>query len=437
MPVPALSEASVGSATVADIRGVARPALAAFIESEIAQSKARPLAVLMVSVARPRQLESITRVSAWEQKLQQIDIRIARILRATDRYARLSEEKLCIVLPMLANGAQAVLAAARIAAALHEPANNETKDMSVRASVGIAIWPEHGADADELVRCADMAAHIAAEAGEEYHVIRPEDRVDLQRLDGDTEGQLLHAIRKNELLVHYQPQIDVRSGRCIGAEALLRWTATTGAALPTAMAIDIAEQAGLIGPLTFAVINTVLRDAVQFRRQGVDINLSINLSTKVLSDLEMPDIVQQAMETWDVRPDHLTFEITEGVMIGDIERSLVVLNRLRDMGLRLSIDDFGTGYSSLAYMKRFPVHELKIDQSFVANMLTSRGDRQIVQSVIDLSHNFALQVVAEGVENEETLEALKAMGCDLAQGFLFSRALAYGEFLEWITARRN
>ena len=203
------------------------------------------------------------------------------------------------------------------------------------------------------------------------------------------------------------------------------------------MAIDIAEQAGLIGPLTFAVINTVLRDAVQFRRQGVDINLSINLSTKVLSDLEMPDIVQQAMETWDVRPDHLTFEITEGVMIGDIERSLVVLNRLRDMGLRLSIDDFGTGYSSLAYMKRFPVHELKIDQSFVANMLTSRGDRQIVQSVIDLSHNFALQVVAEGVENEETLEALKAMGCDLAQGFLFSRALAYGEFLEWIRARRN
>ena len=167
-------------------------------------------------------------------------------------------------------------------------------------------------------------------------------------------------------------------------------------------------------------------------RGGVDLNLSINLSTRMLTDLEIPDIIMQAIETWDIPPDRLTFEITESVMIGDIERSLAILNRLRDMGVRLSIDDFGTGYSSLAYMKRFPVQELKIDKSFVANMLTSKGDRQIVQSVIDLSHNFALQVVAEGVETSEMFEELKVMGCDVAQGFLFSPALGYEDFLEWL-----
>jgi diguanylate cyclase (GGDEF)-like protein len=428
---------SQGQSVGSDSRRIARSALAAYIKTEIANSMSKPLAVLMVNLLRSKHFESITRVSAWELALQQIDVRVARILRALDRYARLSEEKLCIVLPGLANGTQAVLAATRIVSALQEPFNAEAKDISVRASVGIAIWPDHGNDADELVRCADMAAHIAAKGGENYHVIRPDDHSDIKMLDGDTERQLLRAIRQNELSVHYQPQIEIGTGRCIGAEALLRWAASGIADVSTDAVISIAEHAGLIAPLTFAVINTVLRDAVNFRREGVDVNLSVNISTEILADLEMPDIVQQAIDTWDVPANSLTFEITESVMIGDVERSLLVLTRLRDMGIRLSIDDFGTGYSSLAYMKRFPVHELKIDKIFVANMLTSLGDRQIVQSVIDLSHNFSLQVVAEGVENGQTFEELKAMGCDIAQGYLFSRALAYGEFVRWLKAWRT
>jgi EAL domain-containing protein (putative c-di-GMP-specific phosphodiesterase class I) len=217
---------------------------------------------------------------------------------------------------------------------------------------------------------------------------------------------------------------------------LLRWKASGVSDVSPGAAISIAEHAGFIAPLTFAVINTVLRHAADFRRKGVHVNLSVNISTQMLADVEMPDIVQQAIDTWDVPADRLTFEITESAMIGDVERSLLVLSRLRDMGIRLSIDDFGTGYSSLAYMKRFPVHELKIDKMFVANMLTSRGDQQIVQSVIDLSHNFSLQAVAEGVENGQTLDELKAMGCDIAQGYLFSRALPYDEFVLWLKAWR-
>jgi len=427
---------SRGHADGSDTRQIARLALAGYIGAEISGPAGKPLAVLMVTLLRSKQFESITRVSEWELTLRQVDARVAQILRATDRYSRLSEEKLCIVLPGLADGAQAVLAAARIVSALQEPFDAESKDISVRASVGIAIWPDHGGDADELVRCADMAAHIASSRGEDYHVIRADDRTDIGMLDVDTEGQLLQAIRQNELTVHYQPQIEIGTGRCVGAEALFRLRASGVANVSTATAISIAERAGLIAPLTFAVINTVLRDAVEFRRQGVDIHLSVNISTQILADLEMPDVVQQAMETWDMPADRLTFEITEGVMIGDVERSLLVLTRLHDMGIRLSIDDFGTGYSSLAYMKRFPVNELKIDKIFVANMLTSRGDRQIVQSVIDLSHNFSLLVVAEGVEDQSTFDELKAMGCDIAQGFLFSGALGHDEFVHWLEARR-
>jgi len=425
-----------GQSVGPDPRRIARSALAAYIKAEIADSTGKPLAVLMVNLSRSKQFEPITRVSAWESTLRQIDVRIAQILRAPDRYARLSDEKLCVVLPGLANGTQAVLAAIRILSALKNPLDAEAKGVPVRASVGIAICPDHGRDADELVSCADIAAHIAAESEDGYHVLRPEDRSEAGILYGDIEGQLLHAIRLNELPVHYQPQIEISTGRCVGAEALLRWKASGVSDVSPGAAIGIAEHAGFIAPLTYAVINTVLRHAADFRRKGVHVNLSVNISTQMLADVEMPDMVQQAIDTWDVPADRLTFEITESAMIGDVERSLLVLSRLRDMGIRLSIDDFGTGYSSLAYMKRFPVHELKIDKMFVANMLTSRGDQQIVRSVIDLSHNFSLQAVAEGVENGQTFDELKAMGCDIAQGYLFSRALPYDEFVLWLKARR-
>lgn len=426
-----------GESSAPDSHRIARSALASYIKTEIANPGKKPLAVLLVSLSRPRQFETITRKSAWELQLREIDERLARILRGIDRYARLSDEKLCIALPGLADGTQAVLAAARIVSTLREPFSAEVKAISLRASVGIAIWPDHGNHADQLVRCADMAAQIAARSAEDYHVIRAEDRDVIEMLDGDTEEQLLHAIRHNELSVHYQPQIQISTGRCIGAEALLRLTGSGVMGVSTATAVGIAETAGLITPLTFAVVNTVLRDAMHFRRDGVDVNLSVNVSTSILADLEFPEIVQQAIDTWDLPADSLTFEITESAMIGDVERSLLVLTRLRDMGIRLSIDDFGTGYSSLAYMKRFPVHELKIDKIFVANMLSSHGDRQIVKSVIDLSHNFSLQVVAEGVESQQTFDELKAMNCDIAQGFLFSPALAYDEFVGWLKAWRR
>ena len=421
-----------GPTALSDSHQLARSALAACIRDGIAKPSGGPLGVLMVYLSRPKHFEPVTRVHAWESMLQQIDARIGKHLRDSDRYARMSDEKLCVVLFGLNSGAQAVLAAVRILSALQEPLGDDAKNIPALACIGIATCPEHAQDADELVMCADIAAGIACKSGDGYHVFRPEDRSDTGNSYGEVEDQLLNAIRLNELPVYYQPQIEVRSGRCLGAEALLRWKASGAADVPPGVLIGMAERAGFIAPLTFAVINTVLRQAAEFRRQGVDVNLSVNISTMMLADTEMPDIVQQAIDTWDVPADRLTLEITETVMIGDVERSLQLLGRLRSMGVRLSMDDFGTGYSSLAYLQRLPLHELKIDKTFVANMLTSRGNRQIVQSVIDLSHNFALQAVAEGVEDLPTFEALKAMGCDVAQGYLFSSALSYADFVLWL-----
>ena len=420
-----------GQTAPSDWHRIARSALAACIRDGIAGLSGGQLAVLVVYLSRPKHFEPVTRTQAWESTLQQINARIGQCLRDADRYARLSDEKLCVVLSGLASGAQAVLAAVRILSALQDTFHDDAKSISAQACVGIAICPDHARDADELVTCADTAAGIASKSEDGYHVFRPEDRSDPGNSYGEIEGQLINAIRLNELPVYYQPQIEVGTGRCVGAEALLRWKASGTVDVPPGALIRMAERAGFIAPLTFAVINTVLRQAAEFRREGVDVNLSVNISTRMLADMEMPDLVQRAIDTWDVPADRLTFEITETAMIDDIARSLQLLARLRDMGVRLSMDDFGTGYSSLAYLQRLPLHELKIDKTFVANMLTSRGDRQIVQSVIDLSHNFSLQAVAEGVEDRPTFDALKAMECDVAQGYLFSPALPYAEFVHW------
>lgn len=421
-----------GQTAASDRHRIGRSALAARITEGIADLSGGQFAVLMVYLSRPKHFEPVTRVLAWESTLQQIDARIGKSLRDADRYARLSDEKVCVVLPGLVSGAQAVLGAVRILSELQDLLGTEAKNILAQTCVGIAICPDHACDADDLVNCAEIAARIASRGEDGYHVFRPEDRSQAGDSYGEIEGQLINAIRLNELPVYYQPQIEVGTGRCVGAEALLRWKASGTVDVPPGAVIGIAEHAGLIAPLTFAVINTVLRHAAEFLSEGVEVNLSVNISARMLADVEMPEIVQQAIDTWNVPASRLTFEITETAMIGDAERSLMLLARLRDMGVRLSIDDFGTGYSSLAYLERLPLNELKIDKTFVAKMLTSRGDRQIVQSVIDLSHNFSLQAVAEGVEDRPTFDELKAMGCDIAQGYLFSPALSYAEFVRWL-----
>ena len=195
--------------------------------------------------------------------------------------------------------------------------------------------------------------------------------------------------------------------------------------------VDAAERFGLINPLTLWILNTAIRHVADFSKAGVSIGVSVNLPPKVLEDEELPQIIQQALDIWGVAASSLTLEITEGSMMNNIESSIAMLSKLKALGIRLSIDDFGTGYSSLAYLRRLPVHELKIDIFFVRNIHNSVVDKQLVRTIIDLAHNFDLIAVAEGVEDQKTFDLLGELGCDVAQGFLFSQALPEADFVSW------
>jgi EAL domain-containing protein (putative c-di-GMP-specific phosphodiesterase class I) len=357
--------------------------------------------------------------------------RLGDALRDIDRYTRFSDEQVCIVLPGLKAAAQPILAAVKILRALENPLSAPQAGAPMRAHIGIAAFPEHAKDGPELLMCADIARRVAATREEGYHIFLPEDRAETEMYRG-LDVQLEQAIRANELEVHYQPQIHLRESRCEAVEALLRWKGPDGNGISPTTVVGVAENTGLIGPLTIWVLNAVLRQAQAFNREGRDLRFSVNLSTRTLVDQELPDVIAQSLRTWDVPASQLTLEITESSMIGDAEQSIDMLNRLKALGVDLSIDDFGTGYSSLAYLKRFPVDELKIDKLFVLGMMKDRGDRQIVRSVIDLAHNFDLRAVAEGVEDVATMEELKRLGCDIAQGFEISRAIPAAALGKWL-----
>ena len=422
------------AAPVAQSRLIRHDELLGMLRETLARTPGGTVAVLMVELRRANRLQAITSGPSSEVLLDHALQRLDRVLRDADRMARLSSEQICVVLPGLGDSAQSVLAAVRILATLQKPFGIGDQTVIMRPHIGIAIHPEAGREADQLMLKADIAARIAASSETGYHMYRTEDRVETEIYRG-LDVELARAIKSNSLQLHYQPQIEAKSGRCESVEALLRWEPPGGRDIAPGILVGLAESTGLLGALTTWILNTVLRESAELRRAGILVNVSMNLSPRSLIDVEFPDEVAQALAIWGVPAESLAFEITEGSMIGDEERSLKLLNRLRDMGIRLAIDDFGTGYSSLAYLKRFPVNELKIDKMFVQAMRHSRGDLQIVRSVIDLAHNFELRAVAEGVEDVETLDLLTAYGCDAVQGFLFSRALPRQDFATWFKAR--
>ncbi len=394
----------------------------------------RTVGVLIVALARGDRLDALFGVPTGDIMRRALK-RLPGALRPADRFVQLSDEKICVILPNLKTGAQAWLAAGKVQQALEAPFSFDDMLTNVRPVVGIACFPEHAEDAEELVVHADIAKRIARTRDVAQHVFQREDRRDVDAYLG-LEDLLREAIRTNQLEVHYQPQVSLKTGACRAVEALLRWTIPDrGPISPTAI-IRVAEANRMISGLTNWVTGTVLRHQSEWKHQGIKLDVGINLSTLTLTDADLPDMVSQAIGTWGTDPATVTLEITESATIGDADQSLAVMKRLKQKGIRLSVDDFGTGYSSLSYVKNFPLDELKIDKLFVQHMRKSKGDQQIVRSVIDLAHNFELSVVAEGVEDEATFKDLKKMGCDVAQGFLLSPALPSKQLLEWLATRR-
>jgi diguanylate cyclase len=403
-------------------------------EAAVAQATDGRLAVLIIELRRVDRLHALLRGPAPATTMALVLDRLRKALRPEDRVAALGEEQVCIVLPRLAHPSQSVLAAVKILRALDRPIAHEGGSAVLRPCIGIASLPEHGTDPAELLMAADVSCHIAATREEGYHVFHADDAVETEVYHG-LDMDLERAVRANELEMHYQPQVHLATGKPIGVEALLRWKhAQAGMVAPSTM-IGIAERTGLIGTLTFWILNAALRQASEWRRDGLEMRLAINLSTSILSDRELPAVVDQSLKTWGVPAESVTLEIPESSMIADAERSGALLTRLKAVGVALAIDDFGSGFTSLAHLRRFPIDELKIDRPFIAGLLADKGDAALVRSAIDVGRNFGLRVLAEGVEAPPVGKALEKMGCELAQGHAYSAALPEARLREWWRAR--
>jgi diguanylate cyclase (GGDEF)-like protein len=394
------------------------------------------LAVLTLDLDRFKAINDALGHAAGDEVLRQVGARLSSQLRAGDLVARLSGDEFGVLLGA-ADRTQAEAAAERLLAALRVPVLYEQQPLDVSAALGIACCPEHGSDAGALVRHADIALYAAKRSGGGHSVYDPR-HAGASRIHLSLLGELRTAIAQDQLLLHFQPKLELASGRIKGAEALVRWQHPERGMVPPGEFMPWAEQTGFIRSVTRWVLDAALRQAGAWQASGYDLSVAINISARDLMDRELPQRVAALLHAHRVAPARVCLEITESSVMDDPAHGLAILGRLDALGVRLSIDDFGTGFSSLSYLKKLPVDELKIDRSFVLGMRDGQGERAgeaIVRSTIELAHNLGLQVVAEGIEDEPTLARLRELGCDQAQGYFISRPLAAAAFDAWLAAR--
>jgi histidine ammonia-lyase len=380
-------------------------------------------AVLVLDLDRFKEVNDTLGHAAGDQLLLEVGGRLQAALRAEDSIARLGGDEFAILV-VGAEAQAAIEVASRIRETLDQPLILQGLPLRIDASIGIALYPTHAVEVDGLIQRADVAMYVAKHNNVGSTLYDP---------DQDAhQPELRRAIHERELVLHYQPKIEVSDGRVRGVEALVRWCHPERGLLGPDEFIDAAQETSLIGPLTRYIVDEALRQCQEWARGGHKLMVSVNVSTRNLIDTQFPDDLARLLDKWQVPPSLLELEVTETAVIADPFRMKAVLERLGAMGLRLSVDDFGTGYTSLGYLTRLPINELKIDRSFVSNMTHSEQDEVIVRSTIDLGRNLGLEVVAEGVESAEVLERLRSLGCDVAQGFLMSRALSADELTAWL-----
>jgi diguanylate cyclase len=390
-----------------------------------------PAALLLIDLDRFKEVNDTLGHHYGDQLLLQVGERLRDSLREVDTVARLGGDEFAVLLPRIETGEGATTVARKLQDVLEEPFLLEDLALDVEASIGVAVYPQHGSDADELLQHADIAMYVAKETHAGFVLFDPaQDQHSPRRLA--LLGELRRAIESDQLVLHYQPKVDAHSGQLLGVEALVRWQHPDHGLIPPGDFIPLAERTGLIGPLTHYVLDAALRQCQQWRQAGHELAVAVNISARRLLDVEFPDEVASLLARWEVPARLLVVEITESTIMADPDRALEILGRLNAMGVQLSIDDFGTGYSSMAYLKSLPVHELKVDRSFVTQMNSDSRDAVIVRSTIDLGRNLGLRVVAEGVEDQTTLQELDMLGCDAIQGYYVSRPVPPDDLIRWL-----
>ena len=399
----------------------------------LAEQEGGLTAIVVVNVERLLDYQIELGYDEGDELMAQVVERIAGCLRKSDLFARMSTSAFSAVLPGLRSPSQPLMAVSKIQRVCDEAFDFDGKALKVGLSFGVSLSPSDADDAEDLLRCADVALRHAQASGSGsalYSDCTDQAVVPVIAMEHDLES----AIKASELDAHYQPIVDINTGEVTSVELLARWQSTSHGAIAPRVFVEMAEKCGLVMPLTLWTLNTGLREWAQWQAVLPSASVTINLSATVLSDSHLSDLVLRALRVWDIAIGQLTVDVTESAMMADPKACLAVLNELHDHGVKIAVDDFGTGYSSLAYLKDLPVSVLKIDDSFVTNMLNEAADRRIVQAVIDLAHNFDLKVIAEGVEDEETLDTLTLMGCEWAQGNQIALPMPSDQLGDWVAA---
>jgi diguanylate cyclase (GGDEF)-like protein len=389
------------------------------------------VAILMFDIDGLRDVNDSLGHAAGDRLVAEVGSRLRATAPPAALVGRLGGGDEFVVTLRAANSESAIALAQKLRKQLQDPMTIGTLTLDVDAAVGIALHPEHGSEPAMLLQRADVATHAAKSVANGVQLFDPalESR-SVRRLG--LAGDLRRALDNGDLEIYFQPKVSLRDRRLVGVECLARWDHPTHGAVAPEDFVAVAEHTGQLGRLTEAVLREGLSRAKQWVDVGRPLSVAVNLSPRTLHDREFASTVDNLLQHFGVAPDRLTLEITEDGMVDGIDRHLPTLRHLFDLGVRLSVDDFGTGYSSLSYLRRLPVHEVKVDRSFVQGMATDPGDLAIVRAVVDISRHFGLDVVAEGVESELTLELLDEIGCDIGQGFLFSRPLPYERLEAWL-----
>ena len=390
----------------------------------------QPYAVLVLDLDRFREINDTLGYEQGNVILRSIGPKVSQVLQSGQLVGRVGQDEFGVLLPGC--DAEAACSVAQdIEQVLKQPVVVRDLQLDVRASMGIAVFPDHGGDADALLRCAGRGVLLARKAGDGFAIGVGDSReAGTRRLT--LSSNLHHAIENGELSLYCQPKVQTCTGEICGVEALLRWSHAEFGMVPPGEFIALAEHTGLIKPLTYWVLDASVRQCRRWLDQGLKLPVAVNLSAYNLRDTALVETVERALETWGVAPQLLHLELTESGLMEDPDRAWRILARLHELGIKLFIDDFGTGYSSLSYLQKLPVDAIKIDRAFVMAMSENEDSAVIVRSTIELAHGLGMKVVAEGVEDQNAWDRLEALGCDEIQGFFVSRPMPADDVLDWV-----
>ncbi len=388
------------------------------------------IAFIIIKIRRFKEINTTYGFKKGDEYLFQVEEKLQEILRPEDLVGRIGDNEFGILLPALNNTSHALLAANKIISEFKHAIDIDGSKISPKLVMGISAKPDHGITFDELLHAATLALQYAEKNNEDYllHQVISDDLPPSLIL----ENEIQFALEDDEFDLYCQPKINLESGKLYGGESLIRWHSKKYGFVNTQYFIDILEGSSSLVPVTSWVLNGALRQCIRYQKLFPGFTVAVNLSPSLLTNRSIVEIVSNAASIWAIDPDSLILEVTEGAMMLNPKKSMEILHEFHQLGFGVSIDDFGTGYSSLAYLKNLPADEIKIDKSFVMNMANDKKDESIVKAAVDLAHTLGLKIVAEGVEDEKTLDILTEMGCDFAQGYYMAKPMSCDDLMEWM-----